>query len=111
VAPRLFVKAGDVLNAFFEFLEPPRILSSDVLKKAISKGVGDGQFAWFNGPPPQLGADNKLQVNRDKIVFGNPLSEDEIDFDSGWFLVPVALPAATQAPQPPSQSRSNPAAF
>jgi predicted AAA+ superfamily ATPase len=107
--PRLFVKAGDVLNAFFEFLEPPRILSSDVLKKAISKGVGDAQFAWFNGPPPQFGVDNKLQVSREKIVFGNPLSEDEIDFDSGWLLMPIALPAATQAPQPPSQIQEQPA--
>jgi hypothetical protein len=101
--PRLFIKAGDVLDAFFEFLEPPRILSSDALRKAISKGVGDGQFAWFNGPTPQLGPDNKLQVSREKIIYGNPLSEEEIDFDSGWLVMPVALPAAPQAFQPPSQ--------
>jgi hypothetical protein len=99
--PRRFIKAGDVLNAWF--LEPPRILSRDVLKKATSKGVGDAQFAWFNGPTPQFGADSKLQVSREKIVFGNPVSEDEIDFDSGWLVMPVALPAAPQAPQPPSQ--------
>src|SRR5207247_1934721 len=53
-APRLLVKAGDVLNAFFEFLEPPRIHASDVLKKAIAKGIADSQFAWYSGLTPQL---------------------------------------------------------
>jgi hypothetical protein len=79
-----------------------------MLKKAISKGVGDSQFAWFNGPTLQLGADNKLQVSREKVLFGNALSEDEIDFDSGRLLMPVALPPATPVPQPPSQIQEQP---
>lgn len=109
-APRLFVKAGDVLNAFYEFLEPPRIVSSDVLKKAIAKGVGDGQFAWFSGPTPQLGADNQVQVSREKILFGRSIAEDEVDFETGWLLVPAALPEAAVAPTPAGELKEQPGA-
>jgi hypothetical protein len=51
-APRFFVKVGDFLSALFEFHEPLRILSSDVLKKIIAKGASDGQFTWFNRRTP-----------------------------------------------------------
>jgi hypothetical protein len=103
--PRLLIKAGDVLNAFFEFLEPPRILSAEVLKKAIAKGIGAGQFAWCGGPVLQLGPDGHVQVSREKLVFGRALSEDEVDFDSGWLIAPAAFPAQPgQLQEPPSGS-------
>jgi hypothetical protein len=105
---RLFVKAGDMLNAFYEFLEPPRILSANVLKKAIVKGVGDGQFAWFSGTTPQLGSDNRVQVSREKIVFGRAIAEDEIDFETGWLIVPAALPEQAPASPQPGQIQEQP---
>ncbi len=107
-APRLLIKAGDVLNAFFEFLEPPRILSADVLKKAIVKGVGDAQFAWFSGATPQLGPDNRVQVSREKIVFGRSIAEDEVDFETGWLIVPVALTEAAPISTQPGQAQEQP---
>jgi hypothetical protein len=106
--PRLLVKAGDVLNAFFEFLEPPRILAADVLKKAIAKGIGDAQFAWYSGPTPQLGPDSRVQVSREKIVFGRVISEDEVDFDEGCLIVPVALPQVAPATMQPGQMQEQP---
>ena len=105
---RLFVKAGDMLNAFYEFLEPPRILSADVLKKAIVKGVSDCQFASFSGATPQLGSDNRVQVNREKIVFGRLIGEDEVDYETGWLIVPAALPEATFVPTQPGQLQEQP---
>ncbi|MGD0816452.1 MAG: DUF499 domain-containing protein [Verrucomicrobiota bacterium] len=107
---RLLVKAGDMLNAFYEFLEPPRILSADVLKKTIAKGVSEGQFAWFSGPAPQLGADNRVQVSREKILFGRAIADDEVDFETGWLIVPVALPEAAPAPTQPGQFQEQPGA-
>jgi hypothetical protein len=107
--PRVLIKAGDVLNAFFEYLEPPRILSSEALKKAIVKGIADSQFAWYSGPAPQVGADSRVQVSAEKIVIGRVISEDEVDFDSGWLIVPGALPQA--APAQPGDIHEPPGVF
>jgi hypothetical protein len=102
------MKAGDLLNAFYEFLEPPRILSSDVLKKAIVKGVSDGQFAWFSGATLQLGSDNRVQVSGEKILFGRAIAEDEVDFETGWLIVPAALPEPAPIPTQPGQAQEQP---
>jgi hypothetical protein len=47
-----------------------------------------------------LGPDGKFQVVRDKLVIGRKLAEDEVDFESGFIMVPGAIPeaAATLAP-------------
>jgi hypothetical protein len=42
---------------------------------------------------PALGSDGKFQVNRDKVILGNPLADDEIDLDSGFLMIPAAVPA------------------
>lgn len=107
---RLFVKAGDVLDAFYEILEPPRILTADVLRKAIAKGLGDGQFAWFSGSTPQLASDNRVQVNPEKIVYGRAIAEDEVDFETGWLIVPSALPEQPSASTQPGQLQEQPGA-
>ncbi|MCI0534235.1 MAG: ATP-binding protein [Verrucomicrobiales bacterium] len=106
--PRLLMKAGEMLNAFYEFLEPPRILSADVLKKAIVKGVTDSQFAWYSGPTLPLDSGNKIQASREKIVFGRAIAEDEVDFESGWLVIPAALPEATLIPTQPGQFQEQP---
>jgi hypothetical protein len=36
-------------------------------------------------------------VNRDKVILGSSLVEDEIDFDSGFLMIPVAVPEASGA--------------
>ena len=41
-----------------------------------------------------LGPDGKFQVNRDKVAIGRPLTEDEVDFDTGFLIVPSAIPVA-----------------
>jgi uncharacterized protein len=108
--PRLWVKASDLLNAFYEFLEPPRILSSDVLRKAIVKGISEGQFAWLSGATPQLGSDNRVQVSPEKIVFGRDIAEDEVDFETGWLIVPGALPQLVPGTLQPRQMQEQPGA-
>ncbi len=97
--PRLGIKAAEVLEAFFRDIAPPRLESSAVLRKGIVRGVGEGVFAYTSGTFPSLGADGKFQVNRDKIVIGRPLAEDEVDFDSGFLMLPSALPAMQEHTQ------------
>ena len=55
--------------------------------------VSEGIFAYASGGSPALGSDGKFQVNRDKVILGNPLADDEIDLDSGFLMIPAAVPA------------------
>ena len=96
--PRAGVKLCDVQDAFFGFLEPPRLTASDALRAAVVRGVGDGTFGYLSGPPPLLGGDGKYQVRRDKVRFGEPLSGDEVDFEAGFLVAPAAMPETGGGP-------------
>jgi hypothetical protein len=95
--PRLGISTKDVRDAFFGFLEPPRISSASVLKKAIVRGVLEENFAYVTGSPT-LGADGKFQVPLSKVAHHRQMTEDEIDLDSGFLMVPAAVPAAAVPP-------------
>ncbi len=90
--PMLGIKASEVLESFFRDIAPPRLESSAVLRKAIARGVAEGAFAYTSGSQPALGPDGKFQVVRDKVVIGRTLAEDEVDFESGFLMVPAAVP-------------------
>jgi hypothetical protein len=97
--PRQGISTKDVVDAFFGFLEPPRISSADVLRKAVVRGVAESMFGYCSGSP-SLGADGKYQIALSKVALGRPISEDEIDLDNGFLMVPVAVPV----PAPPATS-------
>lgn len=90
---RLGVSTKDVRDAFFGFLDPPRITSSAVLRKAIVRGVQDGDFAYTTGTP-SLGPDGKYQISSQKVCFRQAMAEDEVDLDGGFLFVPAAVPIA-----------------
>lgn len=92
--PVLGLKASDVLESFFRDIAPPRLESASVLRRGIARGVAEGVFAYASGASPALGSDGKFQVNRDKVILGTPLADDEIDFDSGFLMAPTAVPEA-----------------
>ncbi|MBN2133793.1 MAG: ATP-binding protein [Sedimentisphaerales bacterium] len=92
---RLGVRLSDVLDSFYEVLEKPRIISADVLRRAIAEGVGDSTFAYTTGTPT-LGADGKYQVALAKVALGRTMSEDEVDLDSGFLMVPAAVPSPAE---------------
>ena len=93
--PRLGVKTSDVRESFFSYLDPPRLESASALRKAIARGVAEEMMAYTSGTPPALGADGKFQVSREKVVLApRQLAEDEVDLDSGFVMVPSAVPAA-----------------
>ena len=95
-APRLGIKASEALEAFFRDIEPPRLESAGALRAAIAKGVTEGTFGYTSGPFPALGPDGKFQVSRDRVAIGR-LTEDEVDFDSGFLMMPSAIPEAPTA--------------
>lgn len=95
------VKVSEVVDAFFGFLEPPRILSAIVLSKAISKGIQERMFGFVTGTP-NLNPAGKYDVNPVKVAFGRITSDEEIDLDTGFLIIPEAIPALEQPGIPPS---------
>lgn len=98
-APRQGVSTKDVRDAFFGFLEPPRISSDAVIRKAVARGVTESLFAYTTGTPT-LGPDGKYQVALSKVALSRTMSEDEVDMDNGFLMVPAAVPAAAPPPGP-----------
>lgn len=96
---RLGIRAYDVREAFFAFLEPPRLVSDAVIRAGIARGVGEGLFGYTSGPVPSLGPDGRFQVAPTRVTLGRPILEDEIDFDSGFLMLPAAVPEVV-APRP-----------
>jgi hypothetical protein len=87
----------DVVDAFFGVLEPPRLESAAAVRKAVVRGVAESVFGYTSGATPSLGPDDRYQVSPDKVAFGETLAEDEVDFDSGFLILPAAIPV----PEPP----------
>lgn len=99
-SPILGVKTSDVLETFFRDITPPRLESATILRNGIARGIAEGVFAYTSGVIPTLGEDEKFQVRQDKVVVGRPLAEDEVDFESGFLMVPSSIPE-TEVSAPP----------
>jgi len=93
--PLMGIKASDVLESFFRDIAPPRLESASVLCKGIARGVSESVFAYASGGSPVLGPDRRYQVSRDKVILGRSIADDEIDFDSGFLMMPAGV---TEAP-------------
>ena len=97
--PRMGVKTSDVRDAFFSFIEPPRLESDDPIRKAIARGVLEGSFAYISGSVPTLGDDGKYQVNLERVIVRRGIADDEVDLESGFLMMPSALPKPPE-PEP-----------
>ena len=73
-------------------LDSPRLDSASALKKGNIRGVSEGIFAYTSGGNPSLGSDGRFQISPEKIVFSRALAEDEVDLDSGFIMLPAAMP-------------------
>ena len=74
--------------------------SATVLRKGIARGVAERVFAYTSGEFPKLGDDQKFLINLEKVVAERPLADDEVDFDTGFLMVPSAVPEITPIPIP-----------
>jgi len=91
------IKVSDVIESFFRDIVPPRLESANALSKGIVRGIMEGIFAYASGVSPVLGVDGKFQISRDRVVLGKSIADDEIDFDSGFLMLPAAVPEAPGA--------------
>ena len=101
IRPTLGIKTADVVDGFYSFLGFPRLVSSSVVKKAIAKGIADSFFGYYSGSTPALGSDGKYQVPLPRVRFNTSVTEDEIDLESGFLLMPGAVPATAPSPTTP----------
>ena len=85
------VETARVTAGFFSFLGFPRLLSSDAVRKAITRGVETGLFGYATGRPTP-GEDGRYRIDRNHVAFRRSVAGDEIDLDSGFLMLPAALP-------------------
>ena len=85
------IATSKVLKGFYEFLGFPRLLSAEVVRKAVARGVETGLFGYATGGP-QLGDDGRYLIDRSRIAFERSVADDEIDLDAGLLIAPSAIP-------------------
>ena len=95
------ISTDRVVAGFFSFLGYPRLRSAEVVRSAIARGVATGLFGYATGRPA-LGDAGRYRLDRSRIAFERALSPDEIDLDSGFLILPRALPEADAPPEPAS---------
>ena len=82
-----------------------------MVRKAIARGVETGLFAYTTGRP-ELGDEGRYRLDWSRIAFRRSVADDEIDPDSGFLMLPAALPVqpaeaaegdeAQPEPEPPT---------
>lgn len=90
--PQFGVSTGEVIDGFYSFLGFTRLMTSGVIRKTVAKGVLDGHFGYISGPKPVAGSDSKFQVVLAKVRFKTAVADDEIDLESGFLMLPQAIP-------------------
>jgi uncharacterized protein len=97
---KLGLGTGEVVSGFYSFLGFTRLTSDTVIRKAIVRGVKECVFGYTSGGVPVLGPDGKYQITPAKVRFDTIVAEDEIDLDSGFVMLPLAIQEPTPASMP-----------
>ena len=103
--PKLGVKTANVRDAFFSFLSFPRIDTCDTLRAAIAKGVREGTFGYTSGLFPTLGPDGRYLIPLNNLVYETAITQDEIDLDKGFIMMPVSIRTGTEPARMDSPNR------
>ncbi len=93
------IATDKVLAGFYEFLGFPRLLSAQAVRGAVARGVETGLFGYVTGRPP-LGDNGRYRIERTRVAFERAVANDEVDLDSGFLIVPAALPEKPRSPAP-----------
>jgi hypothetical protein len=98
--PTVGITTAEVVDGMYSFLGFTRLSDSAVLRKTIADGVQEGHFGYFSGPKPTFDPDGRYQVAGNKVRFKPPvaIAEDEIDLESGFLMLPQAIPQPAPAP-------------
>ncbi len=92
--PRLGMRLCEVVEGFYSFMGFPRLTSQDAIRKGVAKGVAKGVLGYWSGAMPELGDDGRFKVPRERVRLGSEVADDEIDLDTGFIMLPQAVPQA-----------------
>jgi len=106
--PRLGIRLAEVVEGFYSFLGFTRLTSQDVVRRAVARGVKEGIFGYCSGTVPELGEDGKFKVAWDKVRLGTEVAEDEIDLDTGFIMLPSAVPQPAPVTTPGDRGGEGP---
>ena len=96
----LGIRCSAVVSGFYSFLGFTRLTDESVVQKAVARGVREGVFAYYTGTTPATGEDGRYQVALGKVRFETPVTDDEVDLESGFIMMPQAIPAEPAEPGP-----------
>jgi hypothetical protein len=98
--PAVGITTAEVVDGMYSFLGFTRLLDSSVLRKTVADGVQEGHVGYVTGPKPELGPDGRFQVALTKVRYKPqvPVPEDEIELESGFLMLPQAIPQPAPAP-------------
>lgn len=94
------IRTSELVDGLYSFLGYPRLESTSAIRRAIARGVLENIFGYVSGAAPKLGADGRYEVAPSRVRFGGSLAEDEVDLESGFLMIPQAIPRPA-APTPP----------
>lgn len=98
--PTSGIRTADVVDGFYSFLGFTRLTTGAAIGKGIAEGIQKGFFAYLAGTLPALGSDGKYEVPLARVRFEVPVPEDEVDLESGFLMMPEAIPQPVTAPAP-----------
>jgi hypothetical protein len=69
------------------------LTSKEIIQTTVSRGVQEGVFGYCTGAVPTLDPAGKYQVARSKVRFEVSIAADEVDLESGFIMLPCAIPS------------------
>ena len=103
IPPKLGIATSELVSGFYSFLGFTRLTSDGVIRKAIVRGVKESAFGYISGAPT-LGPDGKYLITTAKVRFDTIVADDEIDLDSGFIMLPQAIPQSAPPPIEPQRA-------
>lgn len=99
-APKYGIRTAEVVEGFYSFLGFTRLLNEAAIRKAVARGVHESSYGYAAGGAPELGPDCKYRVSPMKLRFGTSIAEDEVDLETGFIILPSAMPQSGPAVLP-----------
>jgi hypothetical protein len=85
--------AAKFIERLCKYPGDPKVIAE--AQRHILEAHADGYFGYASGPKPAPGPDGKFQVTLSKVRFKAPVTDDEIDLESGFLMLPQAIPPAS----------------
>lgn len=86
------IRCAEVVAGFYSFMGFTRLTGQDVIQNAIVRGIQEGVFGYVTGALSTFDGAGKYQVARDKVRIDVSILADEVDLESGFLMLPQAVP-------------------